>query len=144
MAAGDSRQHARCKRTLAQAGTAGSDWLTLVFSKLGQAGYVFGPAAAAMLALGSKLINVVKAATGDASLAGKTRRYLGKALLVFLGISVPILLWVTFLNLVHAGMCVPRGGVAGGCGYDAPAWFAAAGQALAPGTAPATYPVIWL
>ncbi len=128
----------------AQVAASGADWLTLLFGKLGQAGYVFGPAAAAMLALGSKLINVVKAATGDASVAGKTRRYLGKALLIFLGVSVPILLWITFLNLVHAGICVPRSGAMGGCAYDAPAWFATAGSALAPGSTPPEFPVIWL
>jgi hypothetical protein len=129
----------------AQGGGASADLLTQLFSFLGKAGVAFGSAAAAMLALGAKLIKIVKAATGDASWTGKAKRYAGKALLVILGVSVPILLWIVFLNLVHAGICDwSPDGKAERCTLEAPGWVAALGGKLALWTAPGANPVIWV
>jgi hypothetical protein len=128
----------------AEAASGGSpDWLTWLFGNLDQAGVVLGPAAVTLLAFGSKLINVIKAATGDASFTGKARRYIGKALLFILGISVPILLWVSFLNLVDAGICSPTG-LEGACVFRAPGWFVSFGEALPFVSQPSTAPITWL
>jgi hypothetical protein len=122
------------------AGATAPGWLTWLTSQLGQAGYVFGPAAAALFAFGSKLVSVVKAAAGDVSLLGRTRRILGMAALAVLGLSIPILLWVSLLNLVHAGICVPQP-PREPCLFDAPGWFLSLGSW---GGAPPVNPVLWL
>lgn len=92
-------------------------WL---FGRLGQAGYVFGTAAVAFLTLGQKLLNIVKATLGDASLAGRSKRYLSKAGLFLLGLSVPMLMWIVYLNLSYLGICAL---VCDGSGYAAPDWL---------------------
>lgn len=104
-----------------------SEVVTWIFSKLGQAGYVFGPAALGMLALGQKLINVAKAALGDTSFAGRSRRLLSKAGLLLLGVAVPMLLWIIYLNLTYAGVCIET---QKGCMFRAADWMSRVGHWL--------------
>lgn len=103
--------------------------VTWVMGQLGQAGYVFAPAALGLLAFGQKLLNIIKATVGDASWAGRSKRYLSKAGLFLLGLSVPLLLWISYLNLSYWGICAL---VCDKSGYAAPDWIVHLGQSLNP------------
>ena len=84
-----------------------SDILGKLFAGLGQAGYVLGPAVIAFVLLAQKLLNIVRATLGDASWTGYAKRLTSKLLLLMLGLSVPLLLWVVFLNLTYAAISPP-------------------------------------
>ncbi|MGL4727528.1 MAG: hypothetical protein ACRCWO_02120 [Bosea sp. (in: a-proteobacteria)] len=89
----------------AESAGAGGGWVSFLF---GKAGYVLTPAALALFAFGQKLIALLKSAVGDAGFAAMAKRMAYKVGLVLLGLSVPLLIWVTYLNLAHAGICNPR------------------------------------
>jgi hypothetical protein len=74
------------------------------FASLGQAGYVIAPVAAALVAASQKLFNMLQATLGDTSWVGTIKRILSKFSLYALGLVVPLLLWILFLNLAFWGI----------------------------------------
>jgi hypothetical protein len=107
---------------------AGGDWAGFL---LGKAGYVLTPAALALFAFGQKLISLLKSAVGDAGFIAMAKRWTYKVGLALLGLSVPLLIWVAYLNFAYAGICnvsVAKAGASSTCGYGLADWMVRIGE----------------
>jgi len=87
-----------------------SDFVAGLFEQLGASGHILGPAVVALLAAANKILTIAKASAADSSKLGMARRYLSKAGLILIGISLPILLWMLYLNLSYYAITDGNGG----------------------------------
>jgi hypothetical protein len=85
-----------------------ADAVARFFAMLGDAGHIIAPVAVAFVATAQKLLNVAKATLGDATWTGSAKRVVSKLSLYALGLIVPLLLWILYLNLSFWGISGPN------------------------------------